>query len=497
MTNILRVTFCCFLLSNFAFCQTAIRVEKLRDSLVEYYSSKNEPLKVKASNFLLDNISLHSGEYCHWISADGAPADFNELNYPDYISSKQKLSELTNKGMTYKLDTTADINKINAKLLIDNIDLAFKAWKTNPWSSSYNYEIFAEYILPHRSTTEPVQNWRDDYKWFYDDVRAEHIDTTDPIEVCKSLLHKNKSFTVNLSRKDPLPILGPNHILFRNEGSCHEIANLNIFASRSLGLATTFDFVPHWAASSNRHMWNTTIDANGRHLPYDRDNFPFSTKKRIGKVLRYTYSSQPEALANLIDSNMIPSDIFRKKNIKDVTSEYVEVGSINYSYHEISSDVAYLNVFNKGLWKMTDWAKVINRGCTFKNLGKNVVYLPSRMEQGNVVHEKSPILLKEDGNTTYLTPNLEQTFDCVLSRNNETNTEYEENNTTVIDDGENYHLVYWYGKWVYHASSTAIDNSVSFINVPTNALFALIPNKPDQYERPFIINPTNNKITWY
>lgn len=407
------------------------------------------------------------------------------------------MKEFSEKGIRHRLDTISDINKITVELLIENIDLAFKEWRTNPWSKAYNFEVFKQYILPYRSTTEPLQNWRDDYKWFYEDIRADHRATSDPLEVCKSLLKRNMSFSVNLFRKDPVPILGPNHILFRNEGSCHEIANLNIFGLRSLGIAATFDFVPYWAASSNRHMWNTTIDSEGKHFAYDRDNFPFSTKKRIGKVLRYTYSSQPNALASLIDSNKIPSTIFNKKNVLDVTSEYVEVGEFDYTFNTITANYAYLCVFNKGSWEMTDWGPVANATCKFKKLGRNVVYLPAKALEGKLILEKNPILLKNNGSTIYLKPDFKNSFNCVLSRNNETRTEYEENNSTEINNGKKYHLLYWNGKWVYHGSSIAVNNSVNYDNIPSKALYVLVSDKPDKYERPFIINPSNNKITWY
>lgn len=244
-------------------------------------------------------------------------------------------------------------------------------------------------------------------------------------------------------------------------------------------------------------MWNSTIDSNGKHIAYDSERLTFATKKRIGKVFRNTFSKQPETLASIFEPDSIPSDILNKKNFIDVTDEYTQVGSLNYNFKNLKKGFAYLSVYNSGNWELTDWAKVNNYKATFTNLGKDVVYLPAIGTSKNIFLEAYPIILKKNGESHLLKPDFNNPFSCKLTRENETLTEYEEENSTKIIDEEKYNLFYWNKKWIHHESATVVDRTLNFNNVPSNALFILLKDKPDSYERIFTINPNNEKITWY
>ena len=53
-----------------------------------------------------------------------------------------------------------DTSGLVYRVLIENIDLAFKAWKTKPWAKDMTLDTFCEYILPYRANKEPVERWR-------------------------------------------------------------------------------------------------------------------------------------------------------------------------------------------------------------------------------------------------------------------------------------------------------------------------------------------------
>ncbi len=475
------------------------RLVSLQSKVVSSFDKSNDLDKKNAAEFLINNIEIQTSIECKWFDSSNCEIVYDELSFDDFIAAKDQFEAIKKSGAYHKLDTIADLDQITEDLLIKNTEMAYDAWKNNKWSSSYSFDVFKEYILPYRVSTEPLQDWRDDYKWYYDHIKQENLEESDPLEICKKVLQANTSFKFKLFRDDPLPLLGPKNILFRNHGNCADIANLNVFALRLLGVASTFDFTPHWGASSNRHMWNTVIDKEGKHIPFDNENLVYNTQKRFAKVFRYTFSKQNNSLAVLHESKEIPNCFLRRKNIIDVTKEYTAVSNIDYTFKSQKSDISYICVFNKGYWHITDWSSINPEGKSrFKNLGRNIVYLPAFSKNGILQLAKAPILLADDGQAVTLTPNFQDTFDCILSNDNALKLWANEENSTKIKDSEDYTLIYWSdGEWVKHGTVKAVDSKVSFEKVPKNTLFILLSSEIDGFERPFLINPKNNEIIWY
>lgn len=337
----------------------------------------------------------------------------------------------------------------------------------------------------------------------YQKSTVDLVDKSDPVEVCSKVVTNTKHFDFVSNRFDPKSLLGPAELLFWRQGNCPDLANVALFASRALGVAVTFDFTPHYAASSNRHFWNTVIDAKGVHIPFNgNQDLPYiynPNHRRMAKVFRATFSEQKQSLASLIPENKIPSEFLKSKTIVDVTSEYVAVSNINYTFENtLIPKIGYLNVFNRGSWNTIDWAKITNKKASFINLGRNIVYLPSVFEAGKMIFEKYPILLDVKGIQTTLKPDRLQVFKANLSRSNETKNEFKENNPFLIVKGEKYNLYVWDGNWQLIEQQVATaDDLVSFPKIPKNGLFLLASSKPDFFERIFTVDVLTSKINWY
>ncbi|MCK5596751.1 MAG: hypothetical protein KAJ04_04815, partial [Candidatus Eisenbacteria sp.] len=54
----------------------------------------------------------------------------------------------------------SDLGALPADVLVENVELALSSWHEAPWSDEIDPYIFHTYILPHRVTQEPVQQWR-------------------------------------------------------------------------------------------------------------------------------------------------------------------------------------------------------------------------------------------------------------------------------------------------------------------------------------------------
>lgn len=486
-----------------------VKIKALRTHLTAHYQSDAQ--KQKAVTFLMDNLDIHISQNYNWRDEAGNIVPFNELNYDSSEMAVQAFKKLKDsikvKPQTYELK---DIEALTPELLIKNIDLAFDSWRNNPWSKSYDFETFCEYILPYRGMIEPLEDWRSDLQTL---VSGENFAITNknlPVQIATNVVLGLKNFTFVGSRPDPIAFLSPKQLLFRREGSCADLANLAVLACRSVGLATTFDFTPHFGASSNRHFWNTIISEKGEYIPFNGNSYgtsnglPYSydaTKKRLAKVFRRTFSIQQNALATLTNENEIPEGCFRDKNIKDVTSSYVSVGKISYR-SEIPNNlmkICYLNVFNTGDWKPIDWSKKNFDLFEFINLGINIVYLPGYYD---VVSTKMqfanyPILLLSDDIQVELKPNYSKTFSYDLSRDITIKGKTLDFNSFEVFENEVFNLLVWDHGWKKLEEATATNKIIHFSKLPDNGLFLVVCKKSNGYERIFRINTVTKQIEWY
>jgi len=472
--------------------------------VLDYFQKKGDKEQYDAAVFLVTNMPIHYAEDNIWLDKNGKETSFKVTNYKDIEQATTAFNKLKDStGMISRNTIVQDTDIVKSELLIKNIEMAFKSWKENPWSKSYDFKTFCEYILPYRSLSEPMQDWRPEYQANFEKLSVGMADPNDPVELCSNIITNIKHFDFVLKRFDPKPLLGATDLLFWREGNCPDLANVAIFGARSLGVATTFDYTPHYAASSNRHYWNTVIDNKGFHVPFNgNQDLPYvynAVAKRLGKVFRVTFSEQKGNLTSLISENEIPDDFLKSKNILDVTAEYVEVSNINYTFGpQVTAKVSYINVFNRGGWRALDWAKINNKIAVYKNMGRDIVYLPGVVVSGKMIFEKHPILLDKKGLKTILKPDMLNSFSPTLSRENEYKSKYTDNNPFQIIKGEKYRILVWDGDWrLIEEQIASDDNKISFKRLPKNGLFLMCPLKPDFYERIFTIDPKTNLITWY
>jgi hypothetical protein len=505
-TNFFFVAACLFF-TFLSFSQTQSPSKVLSpelDKVLDYFKKVGNSEQYEAALFLVNNIDGHYSSGNIWLDKTGKEVSFETTKFSDIEEAIKGFKKLKDSiSLAPKEVITKDSEVIQASFLIKNIELAYQSWKQNPWSSSYDFKTFCEYILPYRSLTEPLENWRSEYQSLYEKNAVDLVDKTDPVELCSKIITSTKHFDFVTRRFDLKSLLGPSELLFWRQGNCPDLANVALFASRALGVAVTFDFTPHYAASSNRHYWNTVIDNKGVHIPFNgNQDLPYiynANSKRLGKVFRYTFSGQKQSLASLLPEKQIPAEFLKSKNILDVTSEYVPVSNVNYTFNTaVTSQIGYINVFNRGSWSVIDWAKIISKKAVFIDMGRNIVYLPGLFAEGKIILEKHPVLLDTNGTQTILKPDMLHVFNAKLSRSNETKSEFKDNNSFQIVKGEKYSLYVWNGNWqLVDQQIASADDWVSFLKIPRNGLFIMVSAKPDFFERVFTIDIMTSKITWY
>jgi len=481
------------------------------DKVLNYFEGEQDPLKKKAALFLLKNLPNYGSWILKLKDASGNESLLNEFEFENWDEAEKYYNEQLSCNSELVQKRINDIAKITAEDLISTIDHSFRVWKNSPWGATYNFNTFCEYILPYRSNEEPFEKgWKQKY---YNQYKRVIEGDRNAVDACSSLVRAmGKKLTFLFERPFPQPILSLDQIHFRAQGNCTDLANAVLMVGRSLGLAVTYDYTPYFVASSNSHSWNTIINKDGVPVPFNGTGalpYVFNPNyKKLGKVLRLTYSVQEESLARKIPHNDIPSSQLTNVNTIDVTQEYVQTAKVTYTFSSpLKKNIGYLAVFNKGKWRALWWGDSNgNKKVTFEKMGRDVVYLPSATRDTIVKKqkfailqpEKYPLYINKKGEPHILKPNFKSVFNCSLSRINEdVGNEDGNHNSLTLEEGKKYHLYYWLDKWMLFGTQTVKNNQLDYQKLPENALFKLLPEKADDFERIFMLDHKNCKILWY
>jgi hypothetical protein len=438
----------------------------------------------------------YSADY-YWKDITGKRVAFNEFEYPDFASAVSALDTLKKrKGGLYAVDTIyEDIKTLRGQYLIDNIENAFKEWKASV-AGNIPFNDFCEYILPYRATVEPVQNWRSaynaKYKWISDSLKDKPFETV----LAYAGIDYKDWFTFTYGKEvryEPLPRLGPMHLLFRKKGACEDVAALEVFSFRSQGIPVSYNIIPLWGTSVGAHFLNTAFDPKMKPVRLDvttPEVVNHELPREPAKVIRLTYSKQPGTLAAFEKEENIPPGFLQTVNYIDITNEYWPTAAISFDLFPDSRApaIVYACMFSGGVWQPIWWGKAGNDSVKFTSMPRGTVILPAYYIHGSLKPAGFP---KVNGfnNELLLKPD---------SANKRTVTIVEQERYLIFRPGKKYQLYYWDNDWKSVGTQTAADNAkeLVFENVPKNALLLLIPEYSEGKERPFIITDDNKRYWW-
>ena len=478
------------------------------ESVINHYKEINDPKKLAAAYFLIENMEGQYYAKAKLVDTAGARVKFSVLDYENYKTMVIAWDSIENNIGTidYTRDTLiADISDISADYLIENIDLAFEAWQ-KPWAKELTFDEFCEYILPYRSSNEPVEYWRKQlsnrYSWVEDSLK----DKTNPIEACEKINTEIMSWFSFDSRFYRHPTdLGLSQMFEYKVGRCEDMTNLAIYAMRSQGVPVMSDYTPAWPNTGNNHAWNATLTKDGKVVifmggltnPYD---YKLANKK--AKVYRKTYSKQKNSLKNTAPKDESIPGWLAGVHYVDVTKDYIDVVDVKLSLNREKPDscnYAYLYVFNSGKWTAIHWGTIDHKNmATFTDMGKDIAYLPVYYKNGDYIVAGNQFILTSDGE---IEENLADTLntinlDLYSTTQKVTRLSTDEIEKASFKDGSEYDLFYWNDKWVKLDSKIAENyKPLHFENVPTHALFWLVKKDSKKEERIFTI--VDDELKWW
>ena len=453
-------------------------------------------LKLKAIYFLIGNMDIHSTSDYYWTTKEGNKIDYSELNYPDFDQASKAFETIKtqNPGLRPQTVIYKDLETIKGDFIIDNLEKAFTAWQSNVGKES-SFDTFCEYILPYRISVEPLQDWRSNYalKYNWVDEKIKSFGVEPSLDYVKDEIDTWYTNTWGTGgRTEPLPRLGAMQLLLRKQGLCEDLADLGVFAMRSLGIPATVNAIPYWATATGGHFTNTFFGNIEKPISYDFGTKVYTKKlnREPAKVLRYTYSKQAETLASIEEAINIPKGFLREQNYIDVTNEYWSTTDVKCTLlpNPENPKTAYIATFNGLSWKTFWWGKIKENNIQFSQVCKGTVILPQYYSHEKMIPAAAPVLVGET-EIRVLNPDFKQLQNVTISS---------AAGYLLLKPNTTYKLFYWNNNWKLINTKVATESTQNLIyeKVPKNALLLLLSSDSKGFERPFVVDEKGER-TWY
>lgn len=453
----------------------------------QYFKVQGDTLKMKALDFLENNISEHYSRTYIWQDSTKKTVNLRESEYIDFNEYRKVLKQ---KKLTPIPKNIQDKDKLSSEDLINIVERGFIAWQ-KPINNNLNFNDFCNYLLPYRVQNEPLENWYQNFEQKYG-----HLTKDNASSICNSVNSNLKTwFFSSFSFEDRTELeycLSPSQMLFRRQGNCQDLCNLSVYVMRMLGLACSVDFTPAWATSSYNHFWCTYIDESGEHRPFEGVtgmSNDFVVYREPSKVFRITYQKQQNTLADKIPLKDIPSNFLKMKNLIDVTTNYWRTSDLPCRIDKTPlNNISYISVFNGFRWFPVDWAEINNGNALFKKISVGAVYLPQNFENGKLICAGNPTLIRSDKSIKELIPDY-------LKKRTISITEAPK--FLYYRPEKKYTLYFWDKKWVRVSTKIADKSKVmTFEDIPSNTLYLLVPEYSEKKERIFTVTENGEIERW-
>lgn len=202
-------------------------------------------------------------------------------------------------------------------------------------------------------------------------------------------------------------------------GICQDYVEIAAAVLRSEGIPVAIDFTPLWPFRSLGHSWNVVLANSGKPVPFggcdSNPGEPHKFDEKMSKVYRNTYAVNPD-LVRLHKSETCIPQLFRTLCMKDVTHEYMVTSDVEVELDEKTGKYAYLATFDNESWKPVAFGKVRHGKALFRDLGRDVLYLPVGYRHHIIVPLGNPFVLTSRGEVRQIVPRPEAKCEVELYR---------------------------------------------------------------------------------
>lgn len=495
-----KLGFICFLIVvlcvNLISCRrnSAIRW----DLIIKKYEEKGELEKIRAVNFLKDNIYEHNSVVVGLVDPSGKRL----INIDTGNFKLDSIQNFIKEGWKIDFHKEKDVHILDEGNIIDMVDVSYRRWRENSKELNIPFDIYLKYILPYKVDNEFPGNWRVEL-----DRQMQHLpEYLDKLDKVDSLSKKEKHWeykkTVRTIQNlyyqynETVPTFTTypsfNEIKLRRQGDCYMGSVIATYCMRAAGVPSTIDFIPYWGSMNGSHSFDVHWDAKSMSLVKD---YPFTIP--VAKVFRRTYEKRDNNSDNIeIPERIIKEnfDFIKVGFTDDVTSEHVPVQDIDYLVTEQStSQIAFICVYSYGDWKPVFFGHLRGNRVSFKNMGTDILYrVAAETEDGKMKFLSPMFYLCRDGNLLFpkLSDEIHQSFDVEKINHGE---------LSDIKKGISYTLYFVKPDGVEVKLQTKIctrTGKLSFANVPSSCFYIIKEAGTDgRLSRYFSM--TNGKQEWF
>lgn len=405
---------------------------ELERVLAHYSENPSDSLKYRATVYLIENMTGFYSVSPEWEKE-------LSLVYNKHVEISEKHNWAVGKEWGVEIDSLKDANKIlynkmsfsnvlfdietmKADWLINNIELAFKAWTENIYTQNFSFDFFCEYILPYRFQSGFLLD--DSRNCFYDRHSELFKNSYSTItEFADSLLIQYKDLYFNYYYGASIPIHSIKTLELIKRSTCEERSWFNSTLFSSLGMAVSTDFVPARGNRNNSHTWNVLI-MEDKIYPFDpfwiEDRWNYTEiynniaideawgKFRLPKVYRNTYAIQQSGplFDHSVDRGDIPP-LFFNSRMKDVSHEYFDTTDVFIPLTNLNEDhkYAYICVYGYRSWIPVQWGRISEGQAGFRGMGRDIIYIVAYYQKGVIIPASDPFLLNKEGDIHYIRSN--------------------------------------------------------------------------------------------
>lgn len=477
---------------------TAAKTNRVElEQVIRHYETLGDTQKLAAARFLIGNMEGHEQIIFALYDTNKQEIPFDALAYRGLGEAQAELDALEKKHgpVDFKpKQSIPDLETVKADYLIENIDLAFLAWRTKPWAKNLTQEAFFEHILAYRSGREPLDSWRSACLQRYGWVPGKMKNPTD-LQEAANLVMGDVNGWIGFN---DLYYVHPNDQSFSEmtasrRGRCGDIANMTGYALRANAIPSAADYTPFWADRDNNHAWTVILNEKGEGRA--------GLFHRAAKVYRKTYAHQAGNLAFQLRPGEQAPRWLSGKAYADVTTQYMDTTDVTV---ELTNEVppearfAYLCVFNGGEWQAIHWGRIDGRRVTFSNMGRNICYLPAYYVHEKLMPAGSPLILEKNGNIQTLkgggeAPKVTQisaTAPALISPDTHVVTP-----VAQLNKGKKYELFVWQNGWQSLAKVEAAEATSKLDQVREGQLYWMVEEGSHKLERIFTVRD-GQQVWW-
>ncbi len=468
---------------------------------LEYFEALGDADELAAARFLVENLPGKGYVVFEWHDAKGETVPFEALDYASFTDAQAALERIEKERgeLNYRRARfVPDVETITADHLIRHVERSVAIWRAVPAAERPSFEVFREFVLPHRGSDEPLEDWLTPLAARIEEIRA----TLPPGASRRDLWNAAMKDMWNRVRFDEIYYLHPtdqsrSEIEATKMGRCEDLSNLTTFYARAMCWPTACDYTPAWGHRDNNHAWTVDLDAQGRGSD--------KGQAHAAKIYRKTFAPNDGApCAKLPPGREAPNRWLANRCQIDVTDQYTETTNASVVRHgPVSPGAApYACVFNGGEWIAIAAGSFVSGGkreiggevvdeelALFPRLGRNLVYLPVTHDGKTQAPLDAPFIASKSGEIVPLSGNGAE-VECVVAATMPEQVSADTGAKTPVqhlEPGKSYTLFVWRGGWEVVEEFVAGADARTFRGLPAGRLFWLVEKGGRKLERIFTI----------